>query len=446
MPSKLAFRNAQLRHAQYYLALLRIAHEGLVQNRKNNLVAGSLNGLFELDWENVQRGQAWTAINAPSDPIAANLCSDFATSGRDVIELRLHPRERIRWHLAAWSVAQKLNIYGTKVATLNALGLDYRQLGEIHRGIEYFEKELHIAHGWGAKLSPLNNLGNAYMELQDFDMAIRYFKKALLIARVFGKSVDKAVALFQLSKPYYLDNLPRSIYYLEKALGASRRADDWSTEHAVLHLLGQAYQRAEGPNRSIKFYENQLRLIIGRRDSRGRVVVLGYLSDACTALGDFGRALEFCNQQLQMAREMRDWRLELNALGYLASTYTKKGESRRAIEYYLQQLQIARRWGDWRKEGGVLQDLATVYEEVGEIDLAIECYELELQLLQVKGEQFWEAALLQLMGTKFQTWGNQIQADVNFKAGRKIFESIDVPRLDQVKMLPEHRNKKRSAK
>lgn len=56
MPTQQAFRNAQLRHAQYYKDLLHNAGESILQNKQLNVILRANRALLDLEWEIFNRG------------------------------------------------------------------------------------------------------------------------------------------------------------------------------------------------------------------------------------------------------------------------------------------------------------------------------------------------------------------------------------------------------
>jgi len=128
-------KDLNLRHATYYQELLWKANNLLLQG-KDSTHRGLQ--LFDLEWTNIQRGQNWTATNADEDIEAARICSNFAWTG-DILSLRLHPQENVRWLLAALSAARRLESKEAQGAHLGNLGIAYKNLGEPRKAIEFHE-------------------------------------------------------------------------------------------------------------------------------------------------------------------------------------------------------------------------------------------------------------------------------------------------------------------
>src|SRR5260370_34804716 len=53
--------------------------------------------LFDAEWRNIQRGQAWAAAHCGHVSNAEALCADYADAGTHILALRQHAREPIKW-------------------------------------------------------------------------------------------------------------------------------------------------------------------------------------------------------------------------------------------------------------------------------------------------------------------------------------------------------------
>ena len=316
----------QRRHAAHYLSVLLAARE-LYKQGGERLRSGP--ALFDLERINIQAGQAWAEANTRSDEAAAQLCSDYS-DWPYLLELRLHPRERIRWLAAALAAARGLKLRGAEGVHLGNLGLAYADLSETRRAIEIYEERLVIAREIGDRRGEgavLGNLGLAYAALGETRRAIEFYEQALIIDREIG---------------------------------------DRRGEGNALGNLGNAYAALAETRKAIEFYEQILVIHREIGDRRGEGADLGNLGNAYADLGETRRAVEFYEHRLVIAREIGDRRGEGNAVGNLGSAYADLGETRRAIEFYEQQLVITREIGDRRGEGTTLWNMSLALEKFGE--------------------------------------------------------------------------------
>ena len=169
---------SQFRHADYFNRLLRQADD-LYESGHDGITA-SLK-LFDREWNNIHAGQAWSAERAVADNDAAQLCLEYP-GGVYLINLRLHPRDWIRWLEAALNAARQLQDRPNEGVHLGNLGIAWKDLGEVRKAIEYYEQALIISreigdrHGEGTHLG---NLGGAWRNLGDKAKACALMKEAV---------------------------------------------------------------------------------------------------------------------------------------------------------------------------------------------------------------------------------------------------------------------------
>jgi tetratricopeptide (TPR) repeat protein len=333
----------QQRHAEHYAMVLRSANK--LYKQGSEAIQRGL-ALFDLERGNIQAGQAWAQANAEKNKAAAQLCSDYPDAGAYCLELRQHPRERIRWREAALAAARSLKHRAGEGVHLGNLGLAYADLGEPRRAIEFYEQRLIIAREIGDRRgegAALGNLGLAY---------------------------------------YHLGEPRRAIEFYEQQLEITREIGDRRGEGAALGNLGLAYKDLGEPRRAIEFYEQVLEIVREIGDRRGEGNALGNLGVAYKDLGEPRRAIEFYEQQLVITREIGDRRGEGNALGNLGLAYAALGEPRRAIEFYEQHLVIAHEIGDRRGEGNALWNMSLAQDKLDEREQAIANAEAALKIFE----------------------------------------------------------------
>ncbi|HTR67532.1 MAG TPA: tetratricopeptide repeat protein, partial [Terriglobales bacterium] len=171
------------RQAKHYVDVLAQAN-GLYKKGGDSIKPGL--ALFDLEWGNIQAGQAWAAAHAGEDDEAARLCSRYAYAGINCVLLRQHSRDQIVWMEAGLQAARRIADKGGEGAHLGNLGLAYYSLGEYRRAIEYHERHLAIAREIGDRQgegNSLGNLGNAYDSLGEYRRAIEYLEQVLEIMR-----------------------------------------------------------------------------------------------------------------------------------------------------------------------------------------------------------------------------------------------------------------------
>jgi tetratricopeptide (TPR) repeat protein len=285
---------AALSHARHCADVLGAADDLYLKGGESILLGLAL---FDLELGNIEAGQAWAAAHAGKNRDAAQLCSGYPKRGYEILFLRQHPRDRIRWLQSALAAARKLADRGAEGAHLGNLGLAYHSLGEYRRAIEYHEQALAIMREIAFRRAEgqiLGNLGNAYRSLGDYRRAIEYQERSLGIKREIGDRRGEGNALGGLGNAYW-------------SLGDHRRAIDYHERHlAIAREIG---------------------------DRQGEGQALGNLGNAYQSLGEYRRAIEYCEQRLAIAREVGDRRGEGNAHWNMSISLDKLGERGQAIAH-----------------------------------------------------------------------------------------------------------------
>lgn len=334
---------ASARHSLHYVQVLRFA-EHLYLKGGDPLMDGL--ALLDLEWGNIQAGQAWAAVHASKNRETAWLCSAFPGVGPNCLSLRQHPRERIRWLEPALAAARQLSNRTAEEACLGELGIAFRRLGETRRAISFFLQALRIAReigDWRDEGTALGNLGNAYADLGETRRAIQY--------------------LFQ-------------------HLHISRKGGDRRGEGGVLGNLGIAYKNLGETRRAIEYFEQNLAIACEIGDRWGESNALVNLGVAHSLLGEAGRAIEYYEKALAIDREIGDRRGEGSVLGNLGIAHSLLGETGRAIELYKQAVAINREIGNPRGAAGTSWNMSLALDKLGERKKAIEHAEAALEIYE----------------------------------------------------------------
>jgi len=316
------------RHAAHFCEVLGQAKE-LYKQGGATVVQGL--SLFDQEQENVLAGQAWTAAHGGDQGTAAatRLCMEYPNGGAYVLDLRLHPREQIRWLETQSAAARRLGQRQMEGNALGNLGNAYAALGEVRQAIAYYEQALVIAREIGDRRgegNALGNLGLAYADLGEVRQAIAYYEQRLGIAREFGDRRGEGNALGNLGIAYKnLGEVRQAIAYHEHALEVMREIGDRRGEGAALGNLGVAYKNLGEVRQSIAYYEKHQDIAREIGDRRGEGAALFNLSQSLDTLGERGQAIAHAEAALQLyeaiesphaekvRRQLAEWRVLENS-------------------------------------------------------------------------------------------------------------------------------------
>ncbi len=291
---------SRLNHAAYYFSVIQNAESFYLQgsDSSNRGLA-----LFDLESRNIQAGQAWAESHSGENDIATLLCDSYLVAA-NILVLRLHPRERIRWLEAALIAARQLKDSAAEGAHLGNLGFTYDDLGEYRRAIEYYEMCLEIARKNRDRSQEGNALG--------------------LIGLAY----------------LYLGETKQGIEFLNQQLNIVREIKERRREGYALVNLGNAHNNLGEYKRAIEFYEQGLQIAREMGDQYGEGISLGNLGGVYAVLGETRRAIEFCEQQLAIVRRIGYRNGEGNALFIIGLALNELGDRPNAVAHIKAALEI----------------------------------------------------------------------------------------------------------
>ena len=300
--------SAQKRHATHYKKMLTTANDLYFQGG-DALVHGL--ALFDLEWSNIQAGHAWIAAQGvEADEDVARLGMVYPDTGAYTLDLRQHPREKIRWLEVALAAAERLKDRAGEGRTRGNLGVAYADIGETHRAIQFHEQGLLIARELGnrkAEGSILNNLGSAYASLGDTKSAIEFYEQAVVILRKLGDRRAEGSILNNLGSAYYhLGETQRAGQYFEQFLTIARAVGDRRAEGIAFGNLGLIYVDLGDIKQAVQFYEQALLIARELGNRRGEGDVLWNMSLALHQLGMRFEAIQYAEESLLIHEQVED--------------------------------------------------------------------------------------------------------------------------------------------
>jgi tetratricopeptide (TPR) repeat protein len=381
------------RHSAYYLHILKTANS-LYLAGGDHIEEGL--SLFDTEQSNIEAGQQWSAL-AIKDKLCARLCVEYADAGRNILSIRKHPRELIRWELAALEAA---NLLGDPTGQATRLG----------------------------------NLGSAYAAIGEASTALYYYERALVIARQIEDRQGQATNLGNLGSIHaFLGDLKRAITYYEQALRISVELEDRRSEAKDLERLGSAYLQLGEPKIAIDYHNRALGLNqqIGNRWAESSS--LSNLGNDYLALGEVEQAIEYYKQGLQIARETRDKTTEAMLLAAIGTAFSHRGQIERAIDYYGQALVIARGINNRRLLAFVLGSQGRVALIGGHIDLALQQLAEALAIAYETDNLRDQGTYLASLSDAYSAMGDKDKAMDLIANALAILEQIKSPAAEQAR-------------
>jgi tetratricopeptide (TPR) repeat protein len=425
---------ARHRHAAHYQSVLHEA-DALYEQGGQFLKQGL--DLVDLEWQNIQAGQVWAATHLETDRLACELCNSFPDAGRYVLDLRQHPRERIRWSEAALAASRKMQRRKAAGKHLIALGDSYADLSEVQHAIDCYEQAIEIARQMQDRRGEADALvgqGTAYYLGGGLARAKEFHQQALEIARELGDQRIEANALGALGLALYaLGEARPAIELLENQLRLARKMGDRRNEAGALGGLGLAHYALGDARQAIELLERQLQITLEIGDRRGEANALGNLGHAYSSLQDFRQAIHFHQQSLTIAREIGDRRSEAGALGGLGIAHYLAGDVARSIELLEHQRALASEIGDRRGEASALTNLGEAYTATNETHRAIELLQQAFSITSQMGDIAAQATALFNLGLALDKLCDRAQAIRQAQTALELFAIAEHPSADVVR-------------
>jgi tetratricopeptide (TPR) repeat protein len=395
---------AEQRHAGYYEGVLRAADELYMQGGES-IMRGLR--LFDLEWGNIQVGQARAAMHIGEDDQAARLCSGYPKVGAHLLSLRQHPRGRIQWLEVALTASQRLGQQDAGVGHLNNLGSAYFSLGQYEQALHYchlalttnreideIDKQIHSAI--------LGNLGDVYTALSQYEQAKDHYLHGLAIAREAGDKHGESNHLSGLGHiSYDQGQYETAIKYFQQALEIAREIDNLQGEGSRLGNLGAVHDAMGRYELAVECYQQALAVIHEIGDMHQENALLGQLGLSLTHLGRYTEAIRCFEKALAISREIGDRHFEGYHVGNLGFVHHEMGQFKQAICYHEQALTISREIGDRRGEGYDLGHLGIANLCLGRYEQAIDFCQQALAIRREIGDKRGEGLDLGNLGAAY---------------------------------------------
>ncbi|MEK9628451.1 MAG: tetratricopeptide repeat protein [Nitrospinota bacterium] len=352
--------------ALYYYEVLSEANELYEKDEEG---AESALNMFDLNWPNIQAGQAWSANKSTEDATIAKLCGDYCTQARTLMPMRHPPEECIQWNESALAASRESENIESEKNNLLTLGMQLNDMGHYEKAAEYLEDAQILANQLGHskdEKDALNLLGQACLEIKQYDRACECFEKVLEFVKLEGNK---------------------------------------KKEMEVVDFLAQAYQKSDELEQAEINFKKSLDMAQKLNDKKQVAKNLDDLGVVNTQMKKFSGAVNFFKQAKTAARQCDDRIREMGVMENMANANMKMGKHKKAIENLDAALTLAKKIGDKRNQGFILKKTGDFYQQIKEYEKAAEFYEkgwpkirkgthfkVEYSLLKSLGEVYWELA------------------------------------------------------
>ena len=416
-------RSAQQRLAEYGVAVLARANE-LSQQGEDGLKHGLL--LFDAERSIIETGWGWASSYAEQDDTADRLCVRYPVSGRDILDIRQTPAQRIHWLQAPLAASRRTGDRFAEAILLCDAATAYRRTGELDHALEYAMQALTIARETAERRTEgeaLRLMGDGYAGKGEAASAIEFHEKSLAFARDLKDRRAETRALGRLAVDYELAaDLRGAIERGEEARAVAVAIGDRVAEADHLIHLAEFSSRSGDYRRGIDLGNQALQIVRSIGDRRSEGAALAALGRCYSAQGDARRSIDCHEHHLKISRELGDRCAEGSALSMLGNALARTGDARRSLECYQELLTLVREIGDRSAEAAVLGKIGKARARLGETRVAIECHSEQLRIAREIGDRHSEASALWSTSLALDKLGDRGQAITHAEAARKVFQ------------------------
>lgn len=272
-------------------------------------------------------------------------------------------------------------------ATLNNMGLIYRELGNYPQAIILYQQGLAIHQrlkNRAGEAASLNNIGLTYHERGEYAQALTFYQQALTIHREIGNRESEGRTLNNLGELYrQLGQYSQALVLYNQALEVVKATSDRVNIGNTLHNIGLLYESQKNYPEALKFYQQSFTIRQEIGDKVGEGITLNNMGLVYNQLGNQFQALESLQQALAIFKQLGN-RVNIgNTLDSIGTVYKSLGQYSPALDSYRQALVILREVGNREIERVTLSNIGAVLEKQNQPELAIVFYKQSVNVTEI---------------------------------------------------------------
>jgi tetratricopeptide (TPR) repeat protein len=359
---------SKYRHAIFYSKVcIQIAHYHF--SGEENYI----NALHMLDfeWENIYSG--FLFASSKNTPPCLSATSLYAAPS-DILKLRLHPLDMIKWLSLAVSAARKINDMEALSGHLSGLGTAYLEIGKIDKSIECHMKALDIAEKITDQFTrdslmsiALGNMGQSYEHKGDFKSAEKCYETALSLSRKLKNPYSEAMDLLNIGS--VKTKIGENELAIESILKAKEIFDEFGflgKVGACLTALGNVYTRDKKLDLALEHLERARKICVEMGDTQNFGVCLQNIGNVYMELERYDVALNYFNEAMEVATLSNDLIGTAQRIANIGTALCKSGKQRESLPYFEQAISISKDIGADELTFVTVRNLVTVYAELDE--------------------------------------------------------------------------------
>lgn len=335
--------------------------------------------------------------------------------------------EAIEVYTTIIGLTREMNDRAAEAVALQDTGLEYSNLGEYPKAVQYLEESLALKRALGTdNESPqLNSLALTYYRMGDSQKALDYYGQALEIRRRIGDKNGQAFTLAGIGATVLLrDEYQHSIDLFKQALALWSELKDPQQQALALNNIGAVYTRLGDDRLALEYYQRSLPLRQSTGNRPGEAATRQNLCHANLALGQSQKALEFCGESLAIYQALGNRVAEAGALASVGDVYLKQGRWDEAMERYSAAKALAQAAGDRTQVARVGVSMSQVHWHRSELPQAAAAAEEALAVAKEGNVRQEEQSALAALARAESALGHLDRAREHIEAAVQLAESV----------------------
>jgi tetratricopeptide (TPR) repeat protein len=383
--------------------------------------------LFDLEWPNIETGQAWAASHLSSHPEAALMCKGYAAASV-YLSPRLNTSEEIRFLDAALQVARSQNDRQSEMHWLDFMSRTYRNAGEYKRALQLSREMLECGremNDQGAQATALQAMGYAQLMLSETNDAIECYQRALALSREIRNPDLEWRALQELGNAFLMKDKVRTLKYYVESIEVAQKNHIREGILEGRRLIAYSLMEPGGVAQGVEVFEELLRIAEQTGDEDLAQQGLRGMAKASTNEGDLHGALQYLQRTLDNATKFADRREQAVLLTDQSEVYEKLGDRKRALARLESALVLYRGLGNPAFESDILYMQGKILRDEGDLPRAIDLFSQAAAIQREFGRREAEAFSYLEIGKLRAHRGELDEAIKAFECARSIFHEME---------------------
>lgn len=353
LPEKTA-REARLRHAAYYLPVLKKAQENI---SKGGEKARDGLQLFHREWTNIQAALSRVRKNSVEGKQPAELFNAYMIAGAELLPLHFFPKECQSYLEAGLKVSQRLGTKSSEVQHLVNLGSFYISQARYNEAEENLLQANQLANTLqDAKITGkvLNEMARLYLATDKTDETIDTLLDKRKLCRENNVEVDEEISLLRLGLAYEKKGeFIKAIETMTEGQTKARTAGNGHCVETFLKHLGFCLGAVQDLANAEDYFEASLGLARSLGKRKDELEILLKFGTIHIKSQDMERAMTLLKEGLQLAETYRDIRYKGLFLIQIGDAYTLMQEGQKAVESYMKAMGPLKK----AKETGLVEEI-----------------------------------------------------------------------------------------